>query len=219
MPNKRYTCPTCGTGILAPSRLRKIDVRRYCLPCSEEAGVLVERTCPSREREREEKAAAKRDAAKRARAAEAEKVKPKKRIEALMRKMKKLRTYTDEGLRWDRGRVYLDVAPIHLKDTHGMGQVQREAYVLNMVNLAAVQEMGQAKFTWGQPQRAVSHASTYLAAACEWFKLDEKEVLQQLRVQLRLAGKPLAQGWLEREAGVPAIQKVVITLAKHGRKS
>jgi hypothetical protein len=32
--------------------MRKIDVRRYCLPCSERAGVLVERTCPSQERER-----------------------------------------------------------------------------------------------------------------------------------------------------------------------
>lgn len=50
---KRWTCPNGDhPGVLAPARLRKIDVRRYCLPCSEEAGVLVERSCPSKERER-----------------------------------------------------------------------------------------------------------------------------------------------------------------------
>jgi len=50
---KRWICPNgVHAGVLAPARLRKIDVRRYCLPCSEEAGILVERSCPSQERER-----------------------------------------------------------------------------------------------------------------------------------------------------------------------
>lgn len=53
---KRWKCSNgAHAGILAPARLRKIDVRRYCLPCSEEAGVLVERTCPSKEKERARK--------------------------------------------------------------------------------------------------------------------------------------------------------------------
>lgn len=43
----RWVCPSCSTGRLAPSRLRKIDVRRYCLPCSERTGLLVEMTAPS----------------------------------------------------------------------------------------------------------------------------------------------------------------------------
>jgi len=51
--NKIWRCPKCETGIRAPERLRKIDVRRYCLDCSAKAGVLVERTVPSRDAERE----------------------------------------------------------------------------------------------------------------------------------------------------------------------
>jgi hypothetical protein len=47
----RWTCSEDGhPGILAPSRLRKVDVRRYCWRCSEAAGVLVERTAPAVER-------------------------------------------------------------------------------------------------------------------------------------------------------------------------
>lgn len=49
---KRWVCPTCGGGVLAPSRPRKDDVRRYCLPCSKKTGRLVERTCPSLEKVR-----------------------------------------------------------------------------------------------------------------------------------------------------------------------
>jgi len=51
---KRWVCPEGEhPGVLAPARLRRLDVRRYCLPCSEARGVLVERTCPAVERERE----------------------------------------------------------------------------------------------------------------------------------------------------------------------
>lgn len=51
-PMKRWVCPTCSGGINAPSRPRKDDVRRYCLPCSAKTGRLVERSCPSLERVR-----------------------------------------------------------------------------------------------------------------------------------------------------------------------
>lgn len=79
--NKIWRCPKCESGIRAPERLRKIDVRRYCLPCSEQTGVLVERTIPSRDAERarakiiqrEQQAKAReRDAAKRAAYAQSE---------------------------------------------------------------------------------------------------------------------------------------------------
>lgn len=55
-PLKRWKCPRCNAGVLAPSRPRKLDVRRYCLPCSEATGKLVERTCPALERQRAAKA-------------------------------------------------------------------------------------------------------------------------------------------------------------------
>ena len=53
---RRWVCPKCQSAKLAPSKPRKKDTRRFCLPCSEETGFLVERTCPALDREREEKA-------------------------------------------------------------------------------------------------------------------------------------------------------------------
>ncbi len=53
---RRWVCPTCGDGCLAPERPRRDDVRRYCLLCSAKTGRLVERTCPALDRERAEKA-------------------------------------------------------------------------------------------------------------------------------------------------------------------
>lgn len=49
---RRWTCPTCDGGVLAPDRPRRDDVRRYCLACSAKSGRLIERTCPALERER-----------------------------------------------------------------------------------------------------------------------------------------------------------------------
>lgn len=55
MSARRWTCPRCGGGVLAPERPRKDDVRRYCLDCSKRTGRLVERICPALVREREQK--------------------------------------------------------------------------------------------------------------------------------------------------------------------
>ena len=58
-PRVRWTCPSPDhPGVLAPARLRKVDVRRYCLPCSEAAGILVEREAPRLSRRRDERARA-----------------------------------------------------------------------------------------------------------------------------------------------------------------
>lgn len=50
--NRRWVCPRCSSGALAPQQPRKDDVRRFCLSCSEETGRLVERKCPALERQR-----------------------------------------------------------------------------------------------------------------------------------------------------------------------
>jgi hypothetical protein len=42
--NVRWRCETCGRGINAPQRMRRDDIRRFCLPCSTTAGRLVART-------------------------------------------------------------------------------------------------------------------------------------------------------------------------------
>lgn len=70
MKQVRWKCPTCGNGLLAPSRPRRNDVRRYCLPCSSKAGVLVERVAPALDKQREtrEKARAERERKKREKA-------------------------------------------------------------------------------------------------------------------------------------------------------
>ena len=70
---KRWVCPKCDVGVLAPIRPRKNNVLRYCLPCSQVTGKLVERFCPSLDDARNAKAA-KADAKKAAKA-EAKKAK------------------------------------------------------------------------------------------------------------------------------------------------
>lgn len=52
----RWVCEGGHKGVLAPGRMRKNDVRRFCWPCSEAAGVLVERICPALDAKRTTKA-------------------------------------------------------------------------------------------------------------------------------------------------------------------
>lgn len=69
----RWKCQVCDSGLLAPSRPRKDDVRRYCLPCSAKTGKLVERIAPTLEKQRAETQAKarQRKATKRAKAVNA----------------------------------------------------------------------------------------------------------------------------------------------------
>ena len=56
MSNVRWACPTSDSGhpaVIAPSRPRKDDVRRFCLACSSASGRLVARVPPALERKRE----------------------------------------------------------------------------------------------------------------------------------------------------------------------
>lgn len=63
----RWDCPTGEhAGALGPSRPRKLATVRYCLPCSEAAGVLVERVAPALERKRAVKSARRSSASARA---------------------------------------------------------------------------------------------------------------------------------------------------------
>lgn len=63
----RWRCPICQVAVLAPSRPRKLDVRRWCLECSAKSPRLVERVPVALEAKRKERkrAQAKRAAAKR----------------------------------------------------------------------------------------------------------------------------------------------------------
>lgn len=44
---KRWVCPLCGAGKLAPARPAWEDARCFCLRCSERTGKLLARVCPA----------------------------------------------------------------------------------------------------------------------------------------------------------------------------
>ena len=53
MANRVWVCSNPNhQGVRAPGRMRHDDVRRYCWPCSQESGYLVERHAPALERKR-----------------------------------------------------------------------------------------------------------------------------------------------------------------------
>lgn len=85
----RWECPNGHAAVLGPKRPRRDSIVRFCLPCSEEAGRLVERTAPVVERrskalaeKREAKEAAKREAARVQRQREKESERQRKEREA-----------------------------------------------------------------------------------------------------------------------------------------
>ena len=128
---RRWTCPRCGAGKLAPERPRKDDARRYCLPCTDVTGRLVERECAALEAKRgaakqraAEKAKRKRATARRRKAREAERVAndPKtiaaQQVQAEFDRIVKAAYRMDQGLsvrlrtpelsmQWSRSRHYV----------------------------------------------------------------------------------------------------------------
>lgn len=54
---KIWRCPECGSGVRAPQQPRRNDTRRFCLDCSAQSPILVERICPANERRREKSVA------------------------------------------------------------------------------------------------------------------------------------------------------------------
>jgi predicted SprT family Zn-dependent metalloprotease len=52
----RWSCPNGCPGVLAPTKPRRDDVRRYCLACSAKSGRLVERASTALERARQARA-------------------------------------------------------------------------------------------------------------------------------------------------------------------
>ncbi len=86
----RWKCAICDHGLLAPTKPRKNDVRRYCLPCSSKSGKLVERVAPSLEKQRtvKKEAVKKKNVAKRATVAKrTAPMKAQQRIDAQRSKM------------------------------------------------------------------------------------------------------------------------------------
>lgn len=102
---RRWKCQLCEDVVLAPTRPRRDDVRRFCLDCSKKTGRLVERVCPTLDAKRakkNEKRAARRKSDAEKRAAD-----PLVRLRKLFRKWKKwdgwTRDLTRATLRLSRG--------------------------------------------------------------------------------------------------------------------
>ena len=74
----RWKCSICDDGLLAPTRPRKNDVRRYCLPCSTKRGTLVERIAPALEKKREKRSSLVQQKNKEKRVRVAKKLQPEK---------------------------------------------------------------------------------------------------------------------------------------------
>jgi hypothetical protein len=108
----RWICPTCGNGRLAPTRPRRDDVRRYCLPCSEESGRLVERIAPALERQREKKSTKKKAARKRKRATRTRREAPKKELAKVKKNLQRRDT---NGMPYKREaeRIWKILEPYH----------------------------------------------------------------------------------------------------------
>ena len=92
--NVRWKCEICDSGLLAPSRPRLNDVRRYCLPCSADTGKLVHRVAPSLEKKRAVKkvVATKRTTSKRATVA-----KNKAKVQHKKKAIGKVQTFGRQG--------------------------------------------------------------------------------------------------------------------------
>ena len=85
MNQVRWKCEICDNGLLAPTKPRMNDVRRYCLPCSAETGKLVERISPALKKKRTKKKVARKKKSVAKRAAVAKKTAPIKAQQKLLR--------------------------------------------------------------------------------------------------------------------------------------
>lgn len=100
MSRRRWVCPEgCGNNVLAPERIRKDNVLRYCLPCSERTGKLVERICPAVEARRERAKAKRQEKSAAERAAERESflLSDGTDVRKLVKRAKRLRAWSFEG--------------------------------------------------------------------------------------------------------------------------
>jgi hypothetical protein len=68
----RWACPNGCAAVLGPTKPRRDDVSRYCLPCSQREGKLVPRVAPALEAERDRRELSREDAEKKAKARDEE---------------------------------------------------------------------------------------------------------------------------------------------------
>ena len=151
MNQVRWKCDICNHGLLAPTKPRINDVRRYCLPCSSKTGKLVERVAPSLEKQRTAKKAAakKRNVAKRATVAKrTAPAKAQQRVDAQRAKM----IHNEAEKIWKLMQPYHKGKPLpKIKIVRGKNwgsQYGHAGFNYIQVNVDRSQSVGRSKRVW-----------------------------------------------------------------------
>lgn len=179
-PMKRYRCPDCGTGRNAPSRMSPKDVRRFCLPCSEKTGKLVDMVCPSRERSNAKAAKARSERAKRDRERERRRkyyLDDGTDARMILRDVRKLHTWKREG-----PRAHGVVKELRLDVDDGNRNVPWERFAVFAMRKAAILAL-QAVRT---PRTEANVNSLLTDAACRYFGLKFPDLRAVARNMARL---------------------------------
>lgn len=128
--NVRWKCEICDNGLLAPSRPRMNDVRRYCLPCSADTGKLVHRVAPSLEKKRAVKkvVATKRTTSKRATVA-----KKKAKVQHRQKAIKQVQTFGHEGFHIEKEakKIWKLLEPYHNGKPLPKIEMQQRGYTVH----------------------------------------------------------------------------------------
>lgn len=179
---KRYRCPLCAAARNAPSRMAPNDARRFCLPCTDSTGKLVEMRCPSRERSKEK--------ARKSRLNRAAKTREKDRqskfylddgtdIRPIVKSVKKLATWHREGA--PAGRA---VRAMETELTDAGRAYPWDEFVADLFYRCAVTALRgvHLKLTKSNVDSLISDA------AFRFFALDSGELLRVARMEARLLG-------------------------------
>ena len=149
----RWKCEKCDDGLLAPTRPRKNDVRRYCLPCSAKSGRLVDRVAPSLEKKREKRTAIVQQKNKEKRVRVAKKLQPKKEQQRLDEMRGKM-IYKEAERIWELMKPYHKGKRLpHIVIARGQNRGRQYGYAQStwnniQVNVDREQSVSRSKRVW-----------------------------------------------------------------------
>ena len=162
----RWKCPTCDSGVLAPSKPRKDDIRRYCLPCSEKVGRLQTRVAPALEKQRERSAMSNKKKNQRKRQTASKRASVKNQKQAAIKARQRL--FDKEAARiwdlmepWHKNKFKGKVPRVTLANAkrvgHGGGGLSWGGSV--QVNVSQIQTASSQKYAWHVLAHELAHCA------------------------------------------------------------
>ena len=162
----RWKCPKCDSGVLAPSKPRKDDIKRYCLPCSEETGRLQPRVAPALEKQRERSAVSNKKKNQRKRQTASKRASVKNQKAAILKARQRM--FDKEAARiWDlmepwhknkyNGKVPKVILGTAREVGHGGGGHANLGRYAVQVNLSQIQTMSSQKYAWHVLAHELAH--------------------------------------------------------------